>query len=468
MRDYAKRNDLVISKEYEEVQSAKDSNRPVFNQMIKDIRHYKPKGLVVHKLDRFSRNFRDASIVDDLVKEGFEIHSVSDGINSKHPNWRLSAIQFGFAKFYLDNLKQEVEKGLIGMLEAGKNPNPCPTGYLDKGLGVKEPCPIQGRLVKRAFELYSTGVYDIATLTEKMLATGMNNRYHRPINKQTLYKILRNRFYYGIVTYRGVQYKGSHIPIITKKLYDKVQAILDDKGFKRVREHYYVFQGMIPCPGCSKPLRSVSAKQRYKYYSCRNKQCTAKTSLPESQVELLFLDELKKLEFTDKEVKMFLEAVKKFREDLQESQVVDVRQIEMEEAKIKNQLKELMIKSLDKLISDDEYKTMKAELLNRQQSMAERRTALNTADSKICDQIAEIGKLLKHPVNAYQIADFEKKRKLVKSMATNFSWETNLLVINWKKEFQLVKNRYKDLSGGPSENRTRASTMRMWRLTTGP
>ena len=51
MRDYAKRNNLIISKEYEEVQSAKDSNRPVFNQMIKDIRRYKPKALVVHKLD---------------------------------------------------------------------------------------------------------------------------------------------------------------------------------------------------------------------------------------------------------------------------------------------------------------------------------------------------------------------------------------------------------------------------------
>lgn len=162
------------------------------------------------------------------------------------------------------------------------------------------------------------------------------------------------------------------------------------------------------------------------------------------------------MEFTDKEVELFLRAVRKFRQDLQSSQATDIRQVEMEEAKIKNQLKELMIKSLDKQITDEEYKFMKAELLNRQQAFQERRGALNTADTKICGQIVEIGKLLKRPVNAYQIASFENKRKLVKSMATNFSWNGEKLMINWKKEFEIVKNRHDDSSGGPRRNRTAA------------
>jgi site-specific DNA recombinase len=456
-REYAERKNLVVVESYIEIESAADNNRPVFHKMIDDARRNKIKCLVYHKIDRAARNLKDQSLLEDLIKnEKFELHFVADGICTLDPNWQFVFIQFGFAKYYIENLKKEIEKGTIGMLHAGKNPNPCPTGYLDKGLGVKEPDPIQSRLVKRAFEFYASGTYDIATLTDKMLAMGMNNRYGRPINKQTLYKLLKNKFYYGRVVYRGVEYQGSHKELISKKLFDKVQIILEGKGFKRIRTHYYVFQGLIPCPGCNKPLRSVSAKKHYKYYCCRNKKCTAKVNLPESKVELIFLDQLKLLEFSDKEVELFLRAVRKFREDLQSSQATDIRQIEMEEAKIKNQLKELMIKSLDKQITDEEYKFMKAELLNRQQTFMERRGALNTADTKICAQIAEIGKLLKRPVNAYQIASFENKRKLVKSMATNFSWNGEKLMINWKKEFEIVKNRHDNSSGGPRRNRTAA------------
>ena len=163
---------------------------------------------------------------------------------------------------------------------------------------------------------------------------------------------------------------------------------------------------------------------------------------------------------------MFLEAVQKFQTDLQGSQQTDYRQVEMEEAKIKNQLNELMLKSLDKQISDDEYKFMKSKLLNRQQSLTERRGALSKADEQICNQITQIGKLLKEPVKSYQIDNPEKKRELVKSMLANFSWEQNKLILNWKSEFQLVKNRYKDSSGGPGGNRTPASAMRMPRNTT--
>ena len=160
-----------------------------------------------------------------------------------------------------------------------------PNGYLDKALGVKEPDTIQSRLVKRAFELYSTGTYDIVALNEKMIAMGMKNRYGRPMNKQTLYKILRNKFYIQIVTYRGVEYPGSHTPLITKKLFDKVQTLLSGKSFKHIRKHYYPFQGMISCPSCGKHLKSTSAKTNYKYYCCRNKQCQGRVNIPESKVE---------------------------------------------------------------------------------------------------------------------------------------------------------------------------------------
>lgn len=471
MQEYAeaKENKLEIVKNYEEVESAKESNRPIFNQMIKDLRHYKAKGIIFHKIDRACRNFKDAALFDDLVKEGFEFHFVSDRISSNHPNWRLAAVQFGFAKYYLDNLKHETDKGTIGSLQKGLRPNPAPMGYQNKGKGVKEEDPIQGRLVKLAFEFYSTGTYDMVRLTKKMQELGLRNTKGRVVNLKSLYKTLRKPFYHGIVTYRGVPYQGAHKRLVTKELFDKVQRVLDHKGFKRIREHHYIFQGLVPCPVCGKPLRSVSSKGKYKYHSCRDKQCPFKT-IAEPEIEDTFLYELNKLEFNDKEVEVFLKAVRQFKTDLRSSQVVDVRAIDMEETKVKQQLDDLAMDYFEKKFTDDEHKMLKAKLLNKQQALTERRKALSSADQQICSQIEKIGKLLKRPAIAYRNASDEKKREIVKSLVENFSWENQndhkTLVIIWKKEFEIVSTRPKSSSGGPGENRTPTSRMQTGRTTT--
>jgi site-specific DNA recombinase len=469
MQKYARDEKLEIAKDYVEVESAKESNRPIFNQMVIDLRHSKTKGIIFHKIDRASRNFKDAAQFDDLVKEGYELHFVSDRISSNHPNWRLAAIQFGLAKFYLDNLKQEIEKGTGGMLNKGLRPNPAPMGYLNKGLGVKEPDPIQSKLVKLAFEFYSTGSYDMVKLTKKMQELGLRNTKGRVVNLKSLYKTLRKSFYHGIVTYRGVPYKGSHEPVITKAMFDKVQQVMDGKGFKRIREHYYIFQGLVPCPICGKPLRSVSSKGKYKYHSCRDKQCPF-TTVSEPEIEDTFLYELRKLEFDEKEAEVFLKVVKKFRSDLRESQGTDLKVIDMEETKVKQQLDELAMEYFEKKFTDDEHKMLKAKLLNRQQALAERRTALNKADEQICSQMEKIGKLLKRPVIIYQNASDEKKREIVKSLVENFSWgnqnDRKTLAIIWKKEFEIVSKRPKSSSGGPWENRTPTSRMQTERTTT--
>ncbi len=468
IRKYAESEKLEISKDYIEVESAKENNRPVFNQMVKDLRHSKGKGLIFHKIDRASRNFKDAAVFDDLVKEGYELHFVTDRISSNHANWRLSGIQFGLSKFYLDNLKQEIEKGTIGMLEKGLCPNPAPMGYLNKGKGVKKPDPRQSKLVKLAFEFYSTGSYDMVKLTKKMQDLGLRNTKGRVVNLKSLYKTLRKPFYHGLNVYREVPYPGSHKTVVTKQLFDKVQRIMDGKGFKRIRKHYYIFQGLVPCPVCEKQLRSISSKGKYKYYNCRDKSCSFK-SIAEPEIEDTFLAELRNLEFSDKEVEVFLKAVKQFRSDLRSSQATDIRQIEMDEVRVKQQLEDLMMDFFDKKFTDDEHKILKSKLLNRQQDLTERRTALSKADQQICSQMTEIGKLLKRPVIAYRNASDEKKREIVKSLVENFSWENQndhkTLVIIWKKEFEIVSKRPKSSSGGPWENRTPTCRMQTGRTT---
>ncbi len=462
IREYAKRNNFQLnSKPYIEVQSAKDNKRPIFNQMINDMRHYKPKGLILHKLDRFARNFHDAAVCDDLVLEGFEIHFVADNLNSTQSNWGFSAISFGIAKYYLHNLKQEIHKGINGMVEDGRSPMSPPLGYCSVGRGNKEPDPIYGRMVCRAFEIFSNGDTSIEELRKKLTDMGLKTkattkRPSKVLPSKALYKILRNPFYYGFFRFKGGLKKGSHKALISKKLFDQVQEILDDKSYKHHRKFVYQFSGLLKCRVCGKPLRSISSHHKYRYYACRNLDC--KCNIREEWVENEFAKQLQLLEFDDKEAAQFLKAVQAFREDLKNDQKNQIQNVDLETAKLKNEKSALLTLCLNNTITENEFKVKNSELLNKEQDLCERRMALERADSDVMDYIIGLGKMLKRPTQTYRKGTPEEKRQLIKSLVETTEWKTEngdkSIVFIWKDDFKAVANRQRVSFGGPGGNRT--------------
>jgi site-specific DNA recombinase len=462
IREYARRNSLnLATSPYKEVQSAKDNHRPIFNRMIEDLRKFKAKGFIVHKLDRLARNFKDAALTDDLIKENFEIHSVSDGINSNHPNWRLAAIQFGFAKYYLDNLKHEIHKGITGMVADGRSPMAPPLGYLATGRGNKEPDPVMAPLIKRTFEVFSAGDTSIEELHTKMTKVGLMSkatlkRPVKPISSRGLYKILRNPFYYGLFRFKGELKLGSHKPIISKALFDKVQDVMDKGSYKHHRKFTYLFSGMLTCRVCGRPLRAISSHGRYRYYACRNLAC--KCNIREELVEEEFVKQLRDLEFDDQETAKFLKAVEQFRHDLKLHRETDIKNVDLELGKLHGEKNRLLDLCLDSTLSQEEYKKKSSDLTNRDKELCERRLALQKADSEILDHIAEIGKLLKKPTLSYREALSDGKRQLIKSLVENTQWvdekDAKRIVFIWKNDFQPFANHARLNSGGPGGNRT--------------
>ncbi len=349
------------------------------------------------------------------------------------------------------------------MLRDGRSPSACPIGYIDTGRGVKVPNPNHAPLIKRAFELYSTGNHDIASITEKMNKLGLRTKQDRPIRIHTMYKILKKKFYYGIITYRGQDWNGTHKEIITKELYDKVQEVMNKKGYKKVRTSAYVFQKFIPCPSCNKPLRSILAKKKYKYYGCKDKQCSFRSTVSETEVEYIFLSELKKIQFTDSECEIFLKAVTKLRSDILSTKEDQIKHLDLEEAKIQKKSELLLNKSLEGQITDDEFRMFKSELVNSRSEIQHRRNALNKADEETLNKIVEIGKLLKQPYIAYLKASDENRRQLVRSMLENIQWKNENLIIHWKKQFEIVSMRRESSIGSPTGNRTPITWMRTTR-----
>lgn len=464
VESYARENNLIIDRFFGGTESAAKTGRKEFDAMMETLKRQNYTGIIFHKIDRAGRNPGDQGDLYRLMEQGHEFHFAHERYSTKNEMGRIVLyLLWAVASGFSENLKIEINKGLSGMLKNGRYPRPSPIGYIDqldsegKGDGTKIPDPERQHLIKELFKLYSTGNYDIPKLHKLMLQKGLTTKatkkyVSRPIQQKHIYKILRNSFYTGVMFVKGQLHMGKHKPLIDKQLFDKVQSVLDNKGFKHHRKFYYLFQHMIVCKVCSKPLRCMSAKGRYKYYSCRNLAC--KCNIREEEIDESFFARLQVLEFNNMEVNGFLKAVEVFRSDLKQSQAEQISHIDMELAKVQQESSRLLDLLLHQLITDSDYKAKKNELVNKEINLNEQKTILHNASSKTIDQIAEIGKLLKKPSLVYRMASEAKKVSLVKELVENFSWEGEKIIVNWKKQYKVVAERPQIELGSATGNRT--------------
>ena len=139
------------------------------------------------------------------------------------------------------NLSDYVKRSLEYNWAKGKWLGLAPLGYLNaidsKGnahiIIDEERAPI----IKRMFEEYATGLHSAQSLLTFATHLGLTARTFRntnrrpyPLNDNTVYEILRNPFYYGVMKVKGKLIPHIYDKIIDKKLYDRVQLILEAKG----------------------------------------------------------------------------------------------------------------------------------------------------------------------------------------------------------------------------------------------
>ena len=85
----------------------------------------------------------------------------------------MHGIKVLMAKNYVDNLSEEVKKGLREKAEQGHWPTVAPVGYVNNRVTHRiEVDPVRGPLVARVFELYATGKYSLKAITAECVSDG--------------------------------------------------------------------------------------------------------------------------------------------------------------------------------------------------------------------------------------------------------------------------------------------------------
>lgn len=288
MRQIAERDNLYVVAIRKEAHSAKNSGqRPVFNQMIKEIRAGNYNAILTWNPDRLSRNAGDLGVLVDLMDNHLLIEIRTYGQKfSNNPNEKFLLMILGSqAKLENDNKSINVKRGLRTKVEMGLWPSVAPTGYLNDMTRGREGHviidPIRANIVKQIFQFASEGWSHRKLklwLKDDLDFRSKNNKH---LSLSTVQKILKTTFYYGEFEYprgSGKWYKGVHQPIITKEIFDIVQEKTENKR-RRLNFVYrknLAYTKLMKCGLCGgnitaeekfKALKDGSIA-RYVYYGC--------------------------------------------------------------------------------------------------------------------------------------------------------------------------------------------------------
>lgn len=273
LKEYAEKNSFYIEKIFSESETAKRAGRKAFNEMLA---YCKEKGIatiLVEKTDRLYRNFKDYITLEEY---DFEVHLAKEGSiiskDSRSHDKFIHGIKVLMAKNYIDNLSEEVRKGMNEKVAEGYYPCKAPVGY--KNVRVNKRAIIEvdkekAPFIKRLFELYASGL-SVSQVRKILYEEGL---YHntKPYAKSRLLQILHDCFYIGKFLYKGVVYEGVHEPIISVELYNKVQKMFNQSK-ARTHDVEFPYTGIIKCGHCGCQLTAELKKGKYIYYHCTGKR----------------------------------------------------------------------------------------------------------------------------------------------------------------------------------------------------
>ena len=275
--------------------------------------------ILVEKTDRLYRNFKDYVRLEEL---DVEIHFVKEGEvlsrDSRSHVKFIHGIKVLMAKNYIDNLSEEVKKGMIEKAEQGHWPMVAPYGYRNnRETRLIEPDSVQFDLVRRAFALYGSGLCSLSQVRETLFEEGFIFRpSQQKIGKSTLDQMLKNIFYTGDFIFRGRFYKGKHTPAVSLDEFQQVQDVFQQVARTKMVKHQFAFAGLLTCGICGCSVTPQLQKQRYVYYNCSNGKgkCDGKY-IREEAIAAQFEEALKHLDAAGQHIERIIPVLKSHHQE---------------------------------------------------------------------------------------------------------------------------------------------------------
>ena len=160
--------DSLCDKLYIEKVSAVAKKRPIFNQIIKDLK--KGDTLIVWDLDRAFRNTIDAlTIAEDLRKRGVEFEIISLAVDTTTADGKLVyTVLAAFAEHERSRLSERTKEGLRAAVKRGSKLGRKPTLSNRQVLSAKQKLESKQMSLNEVAALYGVNVSTISRSIKRL------------------------------------------------------------------------------------------------------------------------------------------------------------------------------------------------------------------------------------------------------------------------------------------------------------
>lgn len=272
---------------YKEDYSAKhyDLKRPEIKQIYEYCKKNRGKVdlILFLRWDRYSRNVEFAftykrRFMDEM---GIEINSVEEPIDFTATDWAMwLALRCGIAHTEDNKIARRTKEGIHEHLMRGEWCGIAPIGYnnvkANEETGTDHYVtidPVKGPLVQQVFKEVAEGIESAASIKKRLMPK---------CTKSNFYKMLRNKFYIGIIkvpefmNYPETEVIGIHEPLIDNDTFLAVQNVMDGKNRRKpkvskVNNPNLYLRKYLVCPVCGHRITGGTSKGNgghYDYYYC--------------------------------------------------------------------------------------------------------------------------------------------------------------------------------------------------------
>lgn len=309
--EIAQRKGLDLYREYSDPGVSGGSfKRPGIQMMIQDMKAKKFDTILIHKLDRLSRNQGDLyefiGLINKLDVRLIIASQGSEEIDTRSPMGKAFLSFSGiWAELYLDNLREETLKGLTKKIQkGGKHISRPPLGYTfdeEYNLIVVED---EAVLIWEVFDLYANKLWGVTKIARHMNEFSTTKEGGKWDNKNVR-NILTNPTYAGYHHFKPDHWPeekriivdGKHKPLISPEIYEKVQKMRGRRaeGHMSRRAYEYPYGGIVKCWKCEATYTGNATTKKgkvYRSYRCLNQYakntCDAPSISEKSLTQLVF------------------------------------------------------------------------------------------------------------------------------------------------------------------------------------
>lgn len=324
MKKFCLDNEVAVVGEYiDKARSATTDDRPEFQRMIEDSKLGNFNIVLVHKLDRFSRNRRDSLNYKSKLKcNRVDVVSVLENLDDSPESVIMESLFDGMAEYYSRNLSREVMKGLQeNALKCKSNGGRPPFGFrVNKETQTYEIVEEEARAVRFMFESISQGKsYD--HIIRELDRQGFKTRDGNPFGKNLIHEMLKNEKYRGVYIYNRraskdalgkfnsrankfddeiIKIEDGMPRIVSDELWQSVNKLmisrkrLKDYSGKKIRA--YLLTGKIFCGNCGSTYCGSTryagkTKTPYSSYSCSKRQRHSGVDCKTREIRMEYIDD---------------------------------------------------------------------------------------------------------------------------------------------------------------------------------